>query len=251
MHGLDNLYYAYNLVRFSRKNKKFKTQHPEIAVPPPYMLYESYRLDYKTYYNDGKNSAYWVSQQLKDVISGSDRILEWGCGPARVVRHLLSLWPLSEIHACDYNQATVNWCNRHIEGVQFKWNALDPPLPYAAGFFDIIYALSVFTHLSEVNHRIWLEELNRVIKPGGILLLTTQGNAFFHKLSPIEQKQFLEGVPVIRGRVKEGHRTFSAFQPESYMRYVFQKVWKVVHFEKGEIQSWGSDQDTWILEKTT
>ncbi len=42
------------------------------------------------------------------------------------------------------------------------------------GSFDLIWAVSVFTHLAE-TWSAWLLELHRVLKPGGILLATFMG----------------------------------------------------------------------------
>ena len=50
-----------------------------------------------------------------------------------------------------------------------------PPTPYAKGRFDAIYAFSVFSHLREDVHRLWLEELHRIAKPGAAIVLTVQG----------------------------------------------------------------------------
>jgi cyclopropane fatty-acyl-phospholipid synthase-like methyltransferase len=119
---------------------------------------------------------------------------------------------------------------------------------YDNNFFDAVYALSVFTHLSENNHHKWLNELQRIIKPGGYLLITTQGDAFKNKLSELELVDFSNGLLVVRDKVKEGHRTFSAFQPESFMKS-FLSNWKLVKFIKGAIEDWGPEQDTWIVQK--
>jgi len=250
MRGFDKLYFLLNKFRFSKKNKSFKNKHPLIKLPPDYMLYESFWLDYEIYFNDGEDTAAWIKNQLSNYVSlDYKKILDWGCGPARIVRHLPQLLPDSMIYGTDYNAKTVAWCKKNIPGVEFTVNELRPPLPYNDNFFDIVYAVSVLTHLSEQNHIKWMDELYRVIKPGGIFLLTTQGNAFMNKLTQPEKRQFSKGLLVIRSKVKEGHRSFSAFQPEGFMQLLFSNRWKILKFIEGAIQNWGPEQDTWIVQK--
>jgi len=62
-----------------------------------------------------------------------------------------------------------------------------PPLPYAAESFDVIYCLSVFTHLNETMQDAWLAELRRVLQPGGLLILTVHGHNAAAILTPAEQ----------------------------------------------------------------
>lgn len=250
MHSLDRLHFYASKIRSFGKNKRFHHKYGDISLPPAYMLYESYRLDYEAYYIDGMNSASWLSNELKTYVRASgSRILEWGCGPARIIRHLPALMPQIEFHGTDYNASTIQWCQQNITGIHFSQNLLIPPLKFAEHFFDAAYALSVFTHLSESNQIEWLAELWRVVRPGGILLLTTQGSAFVSRLTPGERKQFTKGVPVIRGSGREGHRVYSAFQPELYMQTFFQDQWMVLKFIKGALQKWGPEQDIWIVQK--
>lgn len=63
------------------------------------------------------------------------------------------------------------WCEAKLAG-QFRRTRLEPPLPYGDAQFDLVYALSVFTHMHEENARAWLAELARVVRPGGLALLT-------------------------------------------------------------------------------
>jgi SAM-dependent methyltransferase len=49
-----------------------------------------------------------------------------------------------------------------------------PPLPFADNSLDLIYSMSVFTHLAD-TWSAWLLELHRVLKPGGVLLVTLLG----------------------------------------------------------------------------
>lgn len=231
-------------------NKKFVEQNPSIKLPPSYVLYETYKMDYQNYFEDGKNSAKDISELLSEFIQLEDKtVLDWGCGPARVVRHLPSLLPQTKIYGSDYNGIIVKWCKENIERVEFEKNELLPPLNFQDLFFDAVYALSVFTHLSEENHCKWMQELSRVIKPGGIFLFTTQGNAFFNKLSQDEKGKFRMGDIVVRGKVKEGHRTYSSFQPEIFIQSLVSSNWKILKFIPGTLQDWGPEQDMWIIQK--
>ena len=248
----DRLYFFFNKIYFIKKNKRFIKTHPLVKLPPDYMIYEAFRMDYETYYNDGRDTAAWLVQRWSDYSSLVDsKILDWGCGPARVVRHLPDFLPQSKIYASDYNLQTIEWCKENIPGIEFIKNNLEPPLPFDDHFFDIVYALSVFTHLSEENHYKWMDEMYRLLKPGGMFLLTTQGSIFIDKLSEMEKKEFSQGLLVVRNNVKEGHRSFSAFHPKAFMQSVFSDRWKVLKFTKGTMHSWGPEQDTWIIQKNT
>jgi SAM-dependent methyltransferase len=250
MNGFDRAYFSWNRFRNAKKNRQFRKENPQVKLPPDYMLYEAYRLDYAAYYQDGADTAAALVQQWKEHgMPGHARILEWGCGPARIIRHLPALLPSADIYGTDYNSATIGWCRRNIEGVNFDTNDLNPPLRYENNSFDVVYALSVFTHLSKKNHDEWMNELHRILRPGGLLLLTTQGQAFMVKLAPEERQLFGSGALVVRDHVQEGHRSYSAFQPEKYMHALFSNRWKVVKFAAGTPQSWGPEQDTWIVQK--
>ena len=250
MRRMDKAYFYFNKVRFSGKNRQFRKEHPSIILPPDYSMYESYRLDYKDYVDDGRDTAAWIVDELANYVSFTDtRLLDWGCGPGRVVRHLPTLLPFAKIYGADYNRSTIAWCNQNIGGVAFTWNELHPPMPFDVGYFDIAYALSVFTHLSEDSHYEWVNELHRVLKPGAVFLFTTQGSAFLSKMVNREREQFQSGALVVRGRTKEGHRSFAAFQPEQFVRSLFSSRWQVLKFTEGKKRQWGLEQDTWIVQK--
>lgn len=250
LYGFDKANYLFNKLKFRAKNKNFIRENPSLKLPPPYVLYETYRMDYRQYFEDGRNTAEDIVKKLSDCIPLEKKsILDWGCGPARVVRHLPDLLPDSNIYASDYNEEIVAWCQKNIEDVHFSKNELYPPLPFDENSFDAVYALSVFTHLSAQNHFEWMTELHRIIKSGGIFLFTTQGNAFLNKLTAEEKGQFSKEQLIVRGKVKEGHRTYSAFQPEPFMYSLFSDQWKVLKFIPGTMKDWGPEQDTWIIQK--
>jgi len=105
--------------------------------------------------------------------AGHRRILEWGCGCGRLARYAARL-PKVKLSGCDIDKDNVGWCAAHLKG-NFVPSELHPPLPFPDGSFDLIYGLSVFTHLREPLQDEWLAELHRVSAPGALLLMTVHG----------------------------------------------------------------------------
>ena len=100
-------------------------------------------------------------------------ILDFGCGCGRLIRSLRPLcdqW--ASIHGCDIDPAAIAWCKENIPDASFSTVGETPPLHFQDKSIDLIYACSVFTHFDADNQFRWLAELQRIMKPGGYLLLT-------------------------------------------------------------------------------
>lgn len=67
---------------------------------------------------------------------------------------------------------------------------LAPPTPYVSESFDLVYALSVFSDLDEHLQRDWLAEFRRLLRPGGLLVLSVLGDTMRHRLSAPERASF-------------------------------------------------------------
>ena len=137
-----------------------------------------------------------------------------------------------KFYGTDNNARSINWCSDNIPDIEFSLNGLSPPLNYSNDLFDIIYGISIFTHLSEEMHFSWINELYRVLNKDGIMLLTTAGNAFKTKLTQKEKSRFENGDIIIRDKVKEGHRTFTVFYPVSFIQSLFSDFEILEHFER-------------------
>jgi len=98
------------------------------------------------------------------------RVLDFGCGAGRTLRHLLDEG--AELHGCDLHAPSIHWLDEHLSPpLHVLQNARRPPLPYEDASFDLVYALSVFTHIAE-GWAEWLLELRRILRPDGILVAT-------------------------------------------------------------------------------
>jgi SAM-dependent methyltransferase len=146
-----------------------------------------------------------------------DAILDFGCGCGRVIRYWKDL-PTTRVHGTDYNRDLIKWCRRNLAFAQFGTNRLQPPLEYADMSFDLVYAFSVFTHLTEDMQRPWLNELLRVLRPGGHLLFSTHGDFYIPSLQLREREAFAAGKLVVRYEVAAGTNLCAAFHPRSYVR---------------------------------
>lgn len=239
-------------IKHKKDNNTFRKEYPDFVLPPDFFIYETYRLNYKWYYEDGKNTAEEIVTLLSkyyDLSKPDKKILDWGCGPGRIVRHLPALLPTAEIYGTDYNESYIKWCSENLKGILFSANKIDPPMNFEASFLDAIIGLSIFTHLSEKNHFAWINELHRIIKPGGEVLITTQGEAYRSRLTPKEKKIFDAGGLVTRKYLKEGNRLYSAFQPPAFIKELIAGKFQIIEFIPGDMKNAEPSQDNWVLRK--
>ena len=103
------------------------------------------------------------------------RLLDWGCGCGRVTAHFLMLRDGPEVFGCDIDAEAVAWCSEHLVAGAFATIDPWPPTPYEDAAFDLVISYSVFTHLAREAQNAWLEEMRRIIAPGGLFLASTQG----------------------------------------------------------------------------
>lgn len=177
-----------------------------------------------------------------------DAVLDFGCGSGRVIRY----WKGYDIRAfgSDYNPELIQWCQKKLKFAQFDVNQLDPPLPYKDQTFNLVYALSVFTHLDEPRQHTWIAELLRVIRPGGYLLMTTHGDCdYYHQhLTAEELAKFRAGQLVVKNQNHVGENCCNAYHPIGYVKDVL-----ATHFEVLDFKHQGAlgnlYQDLYLLRK--
>ena len=170
----------------------------------------------------------WVGAQLADSIrnaaaeSGAEleamgSILDFGCGSGRVARHWAGLEG-PRVHGCDYNGELVSWCRQNLPFMEAVENELEPPAPYEQPeSFDLIYALSVLSHLDERLQDAWVAEWRRLLRPGGLLLFSVLGEADRHRLTAEQAQRFDRGELVIERPRQAGSNLCTAYHPPAYV----------------------------------
>jgi SAM-dependent methyltransferase len=156
-------------------------------------------------------------------------VLDFGCGCGRVLRY----WDAhaGTVAGSDRDDGAVDWCRRHLPFARLTRNDLAPPLDVADESFDLVYALSVFTHLTKDLQEAWRDELRRIIRPGGRLFVTTHGRSYLPRLEDDERARFERGELVVRWTELPGTNLCSAYHPEAYVRDTLARGFDLVTIE--------------------
>jgi SAM-dependent methyltransferase len=141
--------------------------------------------DRQWFFKSGRQSAQDIVSILGVVGSRPDaheRILDFGCGCGRVLPWLKGIADSSALYGIDIDAAAIEWARAHLPYADVRVNQAVPPTDFPDAFFDLVYCHSVFTHLDEGYQDEWLGELGRVVKPGGLLLVSVNGEHAFRQL---------------------------------------------------------------------
>jgi len=158
-------------------------------------------------------------ETLRDTLAelGTDiaqlkAVLDFGCGCGRVLRH----WPergSPALHGCDVNRRAVAWIRRRLPAVEAARTGATPPLPWPDRRFDLVWAFSVFTHIPGGLQRTWRQELRRVTRRGGLILVSVHGSACREQLDADELERFDRGELVERWAPRPGSNAYGVYHP--------------------------------------
>jgi SAM-dependent methyltransferase len=222
-----------------------------LPVPEPELLYlVAGSRDVRWFLEGGRRGFETITDILRRngvSLDELEKVLDFGSGCGRVLRHWHAS-PNVRVYGTDYNASLIEWCRSNLAFAGFGVNRLSPPLDYPDAEFDLVYAFSVFTHLTEELQAAWMAELRRVIKPGGYLLLTTHGRHYLGDLSPEERAAFERDEMVIRYPETAGSNECATFHPERYVREKMAEGFEVLDFVPEGARG-NPSQDAYLLRK--
>lgn len=123
-------------------------------------------------------------------VEAYDSVFDFGCGCGRIARQLIQQRERPRRYlGIDLHGPLIDWCTENLApaapGFEFRhhdvvyplWNE-GPDKPEAAPFpaaddsASLVIAWSVFTHLTQKNAEFYLEEVARILTPGGVFMGT-------------------------------------------------------------------------------
>lgn len=121
---------------------------------------------------------------------------------SRVDHHRLRSFPTLEVGSYDVNGSVRGSFSGPYVGIDVREGpgvdevASGHAIPFDADSFDVVVCTEVLEH----DPAFWrtLDEIRRVLRPGGHLLLTTRGNGFGEHREPVDLWRFMpQSIPVI------------------------------------------------------
>jgi SAM-dependent methyltransferase len=150
----------------------------DFPVPPNSRMRGTSSHTIRHYYESGLTTTLPIVTAAQ--IDGVDlrfpaNVLDFGCGVGRQLLQMTRFFSHLKVFACDVNSRSMDFIQRAYPKVESYTSAFFPPLKYADKQFDLIYSVSIFSHLNVRDQEVWLRELARITRPGGLCCLTVLG----------------------------------------------------------------------------
>ena len=217
-----------------------------VAAPPKKLQIRVLGLYSPHFIESGWRTFGIYEQKLAELgfdIHSFRTVLDFGCGCGRLIRAFHQLMPQAKLFGTEIDAEAVQWLNENYPQFgAFSVNGSLPPLPYETERFDLIYGVSVFTHLPETMQVAWLAELHRVAKRGCLLLFTIYNEERHRVLNSSNRAKLAstgfcyieESVPTT-----EGLPTFyqTAFHSHEYIRRVWGSHFEVINIAPQALES--------------
>ena len=173
VNGLTGLYYPLDQ---SDKNTINRCIDVNALPIPPVELRHGYGTDDVSYLNSGMHHYRLFNNLFEKHFTTSAehvKILDFGCSSGRIVRfYSEKARNGNEVWGCDIDSASIDWCQKNLmPPLKLFTNTTSAHLPFKDGYFDFIYAGSVFTHINEMTSA-WILELSRCTAENGVAVFT-------------------------------------------------------------------------------
>lgn len=241
--GIDGVYYKHTREMSGYTIYDNTSNNTECLPLPPDSLRQLYGIlddgayDDHQYLESGRldyNSLLKIISQDNFELSSGTRILEFGCSSGRIIRWFKDHTATCELWGCDVDAESISWAQQNLKPFfNFFLSTTAYHLPFTDGYFDLIYAGSVFTHIGDLADA-WLLELRRLLSPHGRLYITIFDEASIESINRRwpnhPYKHFLDEQNAKHGNVLANENVF---------KFVFgasPKYEHVVYFRKPFIE---------------
>lgn len=157
-------------------------------------------------------------------------VLDFGCGAGRTMSAFTDLAEQAEFVGCDIHAESIEWANAELSPpFSFFVCQEAPPLDQPDERFDLVYGMSVFSHITTEWSR-WLVELHRVMRPGGVAVMSVLGPVIAERLLnvPWDERIGMAGIDFHKGWEVGGP---SALLAEWWVREHWGRAFDVLRFE--------------------
>jgi SAM-dependent methyltransferase len=175
------------------------------------------------------------------------RVLDFGCGAGRTLRHFLSDASQAEFWGCDIDTPSVDWLKQNLSPPLHVFrNPPQPPISRPNGYFDLVYAISVFTHLTDTWSE-WLLDLHRVLGEGGLLITTYMGEGMSEQIAGEPWQEDRVGMNVLRAWQSWDQGGPSVLHSDWWIRAHWSRAFEILEVQHRPQMGGELGRHAWVL----
>lgn len=205
----------------------------------------------RDYFADGWRTLSELMLLLEAVdrpLLRTPQLLEFASGHGRFTRHLVKAIGADKVTVSDVVPGAVEF-GKATFGVRGFLSASAPEDVQWPQQYDVVFVLSLFSHLPRSTWSRWLKALRNAVAPGGVLVFSTHGTkaAAFDNVTLDEEGFFF--APSSESNAIDVQEYGTAFTSEAFVLSQIDEVWgagSLLH--KSPVHFW-NHQDAYVLRK--
>lgn len=182
-------------------------------------------------------------KQVKDILKQfslyqqEEQLLDWGCGCGRVGRYFVVEREDVQYSGCDIDIEAIEWCNNNLKKNLFYVSNILPSLPFEDQKFTTVFGASVMTHINKKDQKMWLQEMHRVLKSNGLLILSVIDEDNLLCPNALREQIIKEGIvddildPALNGIAPYGYYR-DVYQSKAYTLRNWSDYFDIISYQK-------------------
>lgn len=176
----------------------------------------------------GEGPEYFAEYKIRDIAREYEqhlaldnspvKILDFGAGIGGSVPYVCKHFVRAQLTCLDLSQRSLEIAEKRFSALAEYVHFDGSRIPFPSEHFDIAYAMCVFHHIDHAEHISLLQELNRVIRPGGSLFVFEHNPYNPLTVRVVNNCPFDENARLIRGADMR-HRMLAAGFGSAKIRY--------------------------------
>lgn len=217
-------------------------------------------------YGRQKIGDFYFCDMLSDLyrFQKGEHILDFGCSSGRVIRNLNSVFDI-KAYGCDPRKSSIEFNLENFEKINWFVSNEQPPLANDTNLkeirFNMVFAISVWSHFSEEMALKWFEEFSTRVVSGGRLIFSTHGTRSIYHFETVlkkmphkraeERLEYLRAgklhfMPYPKGGDLDNQHWGMTFLPKKWIEENLSEAWKIEAFHPGLAMK---NQDVYVLVK--